>query len=242
MRSRVFSFSLLAAISTCGVSSTAVQDVAHGRRVLRGFLAYNGGLSKGELRCSVDTQKLYVNNPELEQVVSGIGDSIDVQEEDLVIELKLKGEYVSNLTAACTKAYGMFLPMEDEDFICVYQGLEVEVLVINFAQCLAETPECENEDPVKLLEEVWDAMDLECREKGEPAPPQTQKPDYSSSSSTSQEQQKASFFRHAAGILSAVFVAGGFMFLLVQRHTFESSGTMPYPTYEMSHQDDTKMT
>ncbi|KAL3902988.1 MAG: hypothetical protein SGILL_010619 [Bacillariaceae sp.] len=230
-----------------GASATAIHQSSTHSRALRGLLAYNGGLSKQELRCGVDTQKMYSSNPDLQQLVLGVGDSLDVQEEGLAIEMTLKEDYVANLTAACAKASGLFLPMDDEDFICDYQGIEVEVLVLNFAQCLAETPECDTEDPVKLLEEVWDSMDLECREKGEPAPPQTQKPYVSSStpssSSTSQAHaSSSSSVTLVAGVLSALVVAGMFVYLLVQKRLKGSNDTMQYSTYEMSRQEETTLT
>ena len=243
MRSQIFTMPFLAAMAG-GAGATSLDDSFHGR-ALRGLLAYNGGLSKEELRCSVDTQKMYSENPDLQQLVLGVGDSIDVQEEGLSIDMTLKDDYIANLTTACAKASGLFLPMDDEDFICVYEGLEVEVLVMNFAQCLAETPECDMEDPVKLLEEVWDALGLECREKGEPAPPQTQKPyvsssgsSSSSSASSSPAQTSGSAFRLAVGVLSAVLVAGAFVYLLAQKRMQGSSDTMRFSSYEMSRQDE----
>ena len=132
MRTQILNLSLLAA--TAGtISASAVHDVVNGR-ALRGLLAYNGGLSKQELRCSIDTRKMYGANPDLQQLVLGVGDSMDVQEQGLAIEMTLKDDYVANLTAACAKASGLFLPMDDADFVCDYQGIEVEVLVVNFAQ------------------------------------------------------------------------------------------------------------
>jgi hypothetical protein len=228
-------------------SAVALPEATAVARALRG-LGQHDGLSREEVRCSVDSQDLYDRNPALKQILLSLQDNIEVEVNQATntLDLSFKQEYVTNLEAACRDATGVYIYLNETDFVCSYMGQVMDVDVDNFVQCLAETTECQSLDQVTFLEEIWDSMDLECRLKGEPASPQTPKPYYSSSSgstsssSNSVGNSKAYNAGVLAGQLSFLALCVGAVVYFI-RHSEGQRGSS-YQVYEMSTQEERILT
>jgi hypothetical protein len=226
----------------------ALPNVNNVIRSLRGLDDENG-LSREELRCSMDSQSMYSDHPALEQVLSTLKDNIDIQVNEAAssMELSFNQDYIVELETACNDASGLFVYLNETDFVCQYMGRELDVDVGNFVQCLADTPECVGLDQIKYLEEVWDAMDLECRIAGQPTSPHTPKPYHSSnagnssgSTSTTNGPSKSFMAGVLIGKISFLVICASAIALFIYRS--ERQRPPSYASYEMSIQDDSNLT
>lgn len=224
--------------------SAALPDGMVGR-ALRGLVG-SDGLSREEVRCTVDSQALYGKNPDLQQILLTVNDNIEVSVNDNTdsMDLSFKQGFLTDLEAACKDASGLFVYLNETDFLCSYMGQEVAVDVDNFVQCLADTPECRGLDQVKFLEEIWDSLDLQCREIREPAAPKTSKPYYSSSGSSISTSNGGQPKSYSAGVLAAkvsfVALCAGAVAYFIRRSEGQQR---PSPaSYEMSTQEDRILT
>jgi hypothetical protein len=242
--SAVATFFLVIALSS---SAVALLDVSKVARSLRGLEEQNG-LSREELRCSVDSQSMYGDNPVLQQILLDLKDNINVEVSEAAnsMELSFKTDYVVELEAACKGASGLFVYLNETDFVCQYMGKFLDLDVDNFVQCLADTPECVGLNQIKFMEEIWDAMGLECREKGQPTSPHTPKPYNSSNrdglnvSASTNGQPNSYLIGVLAAKLSFLLLCAGTITYFI-RH---SDGQRPRSPaiYEMSIQEDNTLT
>jgi hypothetical protein len=135
------------------------------RRRLEDFVD-GDGISESDLKCALDTDEMYEDSPELSQVVDAGDEALEmnVDEQTGQIDIGFPLDFIDALQSACTDKGGYFLLMERIDFVCAAMGAEVYVEMRNFVNCFADTPECRATDEIQLLESIWEAYDLECRE------------------------------------------------------------------------------
>jgi hypothetical protein len=126
-------------------------------------------LTEEDLACLSDTNDLADTSNELSDASSVYADKMTIDQDDDSGDMKLSfpEDAVSEFRAACDTAGGLFSLVVSQGFTCTKGALSFNVDVNNMGDCLADTTECQNMDPIQLLESVWDSMDLQCEVTGE---------------------------------------------------------------------------
>ncbi|KAG7341130.1 hypothetical protein IV203_023081 [Nitzschia inconspicua] len=215
-------------------------------RPWRGLEAEEGKLPSNEVRCYEDSQAVYDENPALSQIIRDVPNNIHLSVDEInnKLDIRFNQEYLDGLEAVCSDASGLFVYLNETDFICEYMGEEMEVDLDNFAQCLANTAACQSLDTIKFVEKVWDSVNLECRVVGEPVSPPISKPYYHSSTGMAPPSNGRQSYSPGAGLLVAkisfLLFSFGAIAYIIRKAGGQQQPTSP--TYEMINQVDRSLT
>ncbi len=126
------------------------------------------GLSESDMQCMSDSAVTNSGHPELEDATEAYANSMEIDETSVTeMKLEFSEEYASDLKTVCISKDigGYFTLVKEQEFDCSMMGIEINVKILNMADCLANTDECKNMDPLVLMEDMWQSMGLTCEEK-----------------------------------------------------------------------------
>jgi hypothetical protein len=125
-------------------------------------------LSDNDKKCMQATQAMAESNPDVSVASTVFGESMVIDLKDVQnMTLSFPDESVDGLKSVCFSNGGYFSLVSQQEFLCDMMGRENSLTVSNVANCFADTDECKDMNPLRLMESVFTAMKLNCREKSE---------------------------------------------------------------------------
>jgi len=126
------------------------------------------GLSKSDEECMDDTKTMNDEYPDVEKAIKEFGDTMNVDMDDMKnMKLGFADEDVNKLKSVCSYVGGYFTLVTEDEFDCDMMSLKADLKVSNIANCIADTDECRNMNPLLLMENVFKSMGIKCTEKKE---------------------------------------------------------------------------
>jgi hypothetical protein len=123
-------------------------------------------LPEGDKQCIADTQAMAQSSPDIDAASAEFGQSMEVNMKDMNdLKLGFPDVQVAKLSQACNATHGYFSFVKLQYFDCNMGGFKNTLKVYNIADCLADTEECKDMNPLRLMETVWKAMGVQCTEK-----------------------------------------------------------------------------
>lgn len=107
-------------------------------------------------------------HPALEDATEAYANSMEIEETSVTgMKLEFSEESADNLKTLCISKDigGYFSLVKEQEFDCSQMGIDINVKILNMANCLANTDECKNMNPLVLIEDMWQSMGLTCEEK-----------------------------------------------------------------------------
>ncbi|MGK3753967.1 MAG: hypothetical protein ACI8RD_006275 [Bacillariaceae sp.] len=123
------------------------------------------GLSESDEKCMDDTRTMNDEYPDVEKAIKEFGKTMNVDMDDVKdMKLGFEDEDVNKLKSVCSYADGYFTLVREDEFDCDMMSLKADLKVSNIANCIADTEECKNMNPLLLLEKVFKSMGIKCTE------------------------------------------------------------------------------
>ncbi|OEU07077.1 hypothetical protein FRACYDRAFT_252250 [Fragilariopsis cylindrus CCMP1102] len=124
------------------------------------------GLSESDEKCMDDTKTMNDEYPDVEKAIKEFGKTMNVDMDDVKdMKLGFEDEDVNKLKSVCSYVDGYFTLVKEDEFDCDMMSLKADLKVLNIANCIADTEECKNMNPLLLLEKVFKSMGVKCTEK-----------------------------------------------------------------------------
>jgi len=127
-------------------------------------------LSESDQKCFSDKLAFDMQHTELQDATEELAQSMEVDSSEMPrIIIEFSNESTENLKSICQDGTigGYFSFIGGQEFLCDMMSVETDLVMVNIADCLPDTPECRNLNPFVVMKELWSNMGMTCTEKME---------------------------------------------------------------------------
>ena len=124
-------------------------------------------LAESDQQCLDDTMELVTSSP-------GWGTGVFVQAmtsiekkniDNTHMTIEFPKSLVDGMQVFCDRNGGLFIYIEEKEFVCDIDSVAMNVKLTGFASCNADTQECRVANPTFMVKDAWDFMGMKCEEK-----------------------------------------------------------------------------